>query len=260
MMLEEILSIPTCYGHEDLLIEFLVGFAKDNSIRCRVDEHRNVYMVKGKPEDGGFYPCVAAHTDTVHTDQKSLVKSKGRISLRESSVSGKKVLSGYYPDGNAKTGIGGDNKCGVYIALKLMLEFDVIKGAFFVEEEIGMMGSKKSDDSFFSDVGYAVQFDAPTRNWFSSRLMNVPLWNEGFFDLLEPVLQKHGIDNITDGDPFTDVLQIRKKYGLCCAVFPTGYYNQHCRDEYVVPEETEECLAMGIDALNVLGGKRYDYR
>jgi di/tripeptidase len=257
MMLEEILSIPSCYGHEDLMIDYVVKFGIQNRMRVLVDGKRNVYLTKGATAEGESYPCVVAHTDTVHVDQIGLVATNERILIKESTVSGKRTLKGVNPKLMAPTGIGGDNKCGVYIALKLMLEFDVIKGAFFVEEEIGMMGSKESDDSFFSDVGYAVQFDAPTRNWFSSKLMNVPLWNKGFFDLLEPVLQKHGVDNITNRDPFTDVLQIRKKYGLCCAVFPTGYYNQHSRDEYVVPEETEECVLLGIDALTALGMKRY---
>lgn len=257
MMLEEILSIPSCFEHEDLMIDFVVRFGIMNRMRVHVDPKRNVYLTKGTVSEGESYPCVVAHTDTVHLDQKDLVALDQRITLKESTVSGKRTLKGMHPKLMMPTGIGGDNKCGVYIALKLMLEFDVIKGAFFVEEEIGMKGSKLADDSFFEDVGYAVQFDAPTRNWFSSKLMNVPLWNKVFFDTLKPILDKHGVNNITNRDPFTDVLQIRKKYDLCCAVFPTGYYNQHTKDEYVIPEETEECFLMGVDALSVLGKKKY---
>lgn len=256
-MLREILSIPTCFEHEGLMIDFIVKFGHDNGMTVKVDHKRNIYLTKGEIGQDEYYPCVVAHTDTVHIDQIAMVADNRSIVLRESVVSDKTRLSGFDPKTTMVTGIGGDNKCGIYIALKLMLEFDVIKGAFFVEEEIGMKGSKEADDSFFEDVGYAIQFDAPTRNWFSSRLMNLPLWNEGFFGTLSPVLEKHGVDNITNGDPFTDVLQIRKKYNLCCAVFPTGYYNQHTRDEYVIPEETEECFLLGIDALTVLGRQKY---
>jgi di/tripeptidase len=256
-MLEEILKIPTFYGREELLTEYVVEFAAKHDIKCSKDAKGNVYLIKGNLDADEHYPCVVAHLDTVHTDQEQLVDSRGRIELKESYASGKRKLKGMDPLRKVPTGIGGDNKCGVYIALKMMLEFEVIKGAFFVEEEIGMKGSKVADDSFFKDVGYAIQFDAPTRNWFSARLMGVKLWNDVFFNDLFPLLEKFGVDNITEADPFTDVLQIRKKYGLCCAVFPTGYYNQHSKDEYVIPEETEECLLLGLETVGLLGRKRY---
>lgn len=256
-MLRDILSIPSCYKHEGLIVDFLKEFGQSNGFKVSIDHRNNVYFTKGVPENGGYYPCVVAHTDTVHTDQIRMVSEGTRISIVESVVSGKQRLYGLNPNTEKETGIGGDNKCGVYIALMMMLEFDVIKSAFFVEEEIGMMGSKEADDDFFSDVGYAIQFDAPTRNWFSYKLMGVPLWNESFIGILKPVLDEFGIDNITSKDPFTDVLQIRKKYGICCAVFPTGYYDQHSRYEYVIPEETEECVFIGKRAINALGCKKY---
>lgn len=256
-MLEEILSIPTFTGREELLSDYVMAFALENDLRLQVDGKRNLYLTKGTPKDGEYYPCVVAHLDTVHIDQEEMVRTNRRIYLTESITDGKRALKGMDLVRNVPTGIGGDNKCGVYIALKLMMEFDVIKAAFFVEEETGMQGSKKADDEFFRDVGYALQFDAPTRNWFSSMLMAVPLWDEVFFADILPVLHRFGITNITSNDPFTDVLQIRKKYNICCAVFPTGYYNQHSKDEYVIPEETEECVLIGIDAIKTLGKKRY---
>ena len=160
-MLKEILSIPTCSEHEGLMIDFIVRFGHDNGMAVKVDRKRNVYLTKGEIGQGESYPCVVAHTDTVHFDQIAMVAENRSIMLRESVVSEKTRLSGFDPKTTMVTGIGGDNKCGVYIALKLMTEFDVIKGAFFVEEETGMRGSKEADDSFFMDVGYAVQFDAP---------------------------------------------------------------------------------------------------
>lgn len=256
-MLEEILRIPTFSGREELMIDYVLAFGLENDFEIQIDEKKNVYFTKGKLGEGESYPCVVAHLDTVHTDQEELIRLKEKIQLNESTIGGKRSLKGFDALRNVPTGIGGDNKCGIYIALRLMQEFDVIKGAFFVEEETGMHGSKKADDEFFKNVGYALQFDAPTRNWFSARLMNLPLWNEDFLYALSPVLHEFGVNNITTADPFTDVLQLRKKYNICCAVFPTGYYNQHSRDEYVIPEETEECLSMGIQAIKILGSKKF---
>ena len=55
---------------------------------------------------------------------------------------------------------------------------DILKAAFFVSEEIGMLGSKQADPKFFEDVGYALQFDAPTGNWFSVQCSGTKLWTE----------------------------------------------------------------------------------
>jgi hypothetical protein len=49
----------------------------------------------------------------------------------------------------------------VYISLQLVSKFDKIKAAFFVEEEIGMQGSKELDKDFFNDVAYVIGWDSP---------------------------------------------------------------------------------------------------
>lgn len=257
--LREVLSIPTFYGGEELIIKYIANFAERNGIDFYIDQRNNVYLTKGEIQPDESYPCVVAHMDTVHTDQEELVDSGQKILINEFVVSGKTRLKGINPIKSTPTGIGGDNKCGLYIALKLMLEFDVIKGAFFVEEETGMNGSKYADDTFFANVGYAIQFDAPSRNWFSEKLMGVKLWNKSFLEKVRPALDAFSVDNFTH-DPYTDVLQMRTKYNMCCAVFPSGYYCQHTSNEYVIPEETEECFKLGVEAIKLLGNIRYSFK
>jgi di/tripeptidase len=255
--LKEVLEIPTFSSKEDLMIEFISKFCNEHNLPFFVDNKRNIYVTKGEIKGGEFYPCVVAHTDTVHFDQEHLILSNSKITINSENISdGKTQLTGWDPVRQCVTGIGGDDKCGVYICLKMLLEIDTLKAAFFVEEETGMWGSKEADPEFFSNVGYAIQFDAPTMNWFSRTLLNTKLWNESFFSEVKPILENHQIDNISE-DPFTDVLQLRKKFDFCVAVFPTGYYNQHSKHEYVIPEETEQCVQMGIEAVKKLGNIKY---
>ena len=51
---------------EDLMIEFLSNYLSDKGYNYDVDEFGNVYVTKGTLNEGEFYPCVVAHTDTVH--------------------------------------------------------------------------------------------------------------------------------------------------------------------------------------------------
>ncbi len=99
-----------------------------SSSNYQIDEIGNIYVTKGEISDQEFYPCVVAHTDTVHPidsiniREEELKDSKGNLSFS---------LKAYNDEGNP-TGIGGDDKCGVFACLQLLEEFDTIKVAFFV--------------------------------------------------------------------------------------------------------------------------------
>jgi tripeptide aminopeptidase len=256
--LNKILEIPSCSGMEDLMVEHIINFCMMNDLQYEVDESQNVYVTKGTPKEGEYYPCVVAHTDTVHFDQKNMIKNREKIKIIESIEDGKTRLYGHNTKTNDYTGIGGDDKCGIYICFKLLLDFDVIKAAFFVMEETGMQGSQKADPNFFKDVGYAIQFDGPTRNWFSKTLKGKNLWNETFLNDVKPLLEQYNVDNFSI-DPWTDVLQLIEKFDFCCAVFPAGYYGWHTPYEYVIVEEVEECYQLGKESLNKLGNKKYTF-
>jgi hypothetical protein len=77
--------------------------------------------------------------DTVHKDQIYLIQKDINLDIEECNVDGQTLLYARNPINGSPTGIGGDDKCGVYICLKLLEKIDKIKCAFFVEEEIGML-------------------------------------------------------------------------------------------------------------------------
>ena len=66
-LLKEILSVPTKTYQEDLMVEFLINWLEQNGIPFNVDEHNNIYAVKQTDEFIDYFPCVIAHTDTVHS-------------------------------------------------------------------------------------------------------------------------------------------------------------------------------------------------
>lgn len=256
LSLRNVLKIPSYSGHEDLVLMYIENYCINNKIKFKTDYKGNIYITKGSLSEGEFYPCILAHTDTVHKDQIDLIEKQIDLDIDEFKVDGKTILYARHPLSGLATGIGGDDKCGVYICLKLLEKFDKIKCAFFVEEEIGMLGSSNCDLEFFEDVGYALQFDAPTADWFSLSCSGHKLWTEEYFFAIEDVLENYNVKNIST-DPFTDVVQLRKKFDFCCSVLPTGYYNQHSANEYVIEQETESCVNLAVDFLQKLGHKKY---
>ena len=113
--LNEVLRIPTVSSHEDLMISFIEKFCIENNLSYKKDHKNNLYVTKGNAD---YYPCVVSHMDTVHKDHLELIKAKVNLEIEEIVYKNEKRLCAYNPIRNAPTGIGGDDKCGVYICLK----------------------------------------------------------------------------------------------------------------------------------------------
>ncbi len=127
--LKEVLSIPSYSKKEILMREFIKKFAIHNGIKYHIDYKGNIYLTKGVIDENEYYPCVVSHIDTVHNKHISLIEENKRLIIDEDQD----MLTAKHPETNIQTGIGGDDKCGVFVCLSLMTKIDVIKGAFFVD-------------------------------------------------------------------------------------------------------------------------------
>ena len=260
-ILKEVLSLPSISGKENIVRDYIINFAKVNDIVYSVDQKGNVYLTKGERDNEEFYPCVVSHIDTVHRSHVNLIEENKRLVINQSVFeidddTEEITLYATHPETGEKTGIGGDDKCGVFVCLEMFKNFDKLKGAFFVEEEIGMLGSKQSDDNFFVDVGYAIQFDAPSANWITEVCSGVRLFDTDFKDLIKPHLNECGYTQFSN-DPFTDVNQLASKYDFCCLNLGCGYYRQHTNNEYVIVGEVFSSLDTGKNLIEKLGLKKY---
>jgi len=235
--LKEVLSIPSISGDESMVRDYIIEYAKENGIEYYTDAKKNLYLTKGtdKMTSGEYYPCV----DTGESEMGELIAK--------------------HPITKEQTGIGGDDKCGVYVCLEMFERFDILKGAFFVEEEIGMLGSKQADDKFFENVGYAIQFDAPSSNWISEVCSGVKLFDEDFKEEIKGTLNECGYTKFSK-DPFTDVNQLASKYDFNCLNLGCGYYRQHTNSEYVVVEEVSDSIKAGYELITKLGLVKYIHK
>ena len=269
-LLKDVLSVPTKTYQEERMVTFLVNWLTENSIPHFVDEHNNVYATKQEslelPEDF-YFPCVISHTDTVHNIDT--------INIREemlNNTQGEEKLSykAYNDEGNP-TGIGGDDKCGVFACLTLLQELPNVKAAFFVSEETGCHGSLKASEEFFENVGYGIQFDAP-ENWMvTERCFGQVLFDRDseFFESCDKVLTEGMDNNYMEYmvHPYTDVYALRGKFDFSCINISIGYYNYHTKHEYVVVEDVFNGIDMGKKMIESLGNKlhhkkssQYDWR
>jgi putative aminopeptidase FrvX len=237
------------------MIQFLCEWLLENNIPYQVDKMGNVYATK-QTDDIEYFPCVVAHTDTVH--------ELDTINIREMMLPNdqkelKPALKAFNNEG-LPTGIGGDDKCGVYVCLELLKSLPNVKAAFFVSEETGCHGSKKADKKFFSNVGYVIQFDAPGNWMVSEYCMGTQLFDKKseFFEKCDSVLTE-GFQNRNkyQSHPYTDVYALKNLFDFSCINFAVGYYNYHTPNEYVIVEDVFNTLDIGKKMIENLGCKKY---
>jgi putative aminopeptidase FrvX len=240
------------------MVEFLVNWLTENNIEHYVDDKMNIYATKKEttdlPEDF-YFPCVISHTDTVHHIDTINVKE---MMLKNAQGELKPSLKAFN-DNERPTGIGGDDKCGVFACLTLLKELPYLKAAFFVSEETGCHGSKAADSKFFENVGYGIQFDAPENWMITEKCFGQMLFDRDteFFEKIDKVLTEGMINEEMQYmvHPYTDVYALRSKFDFSCINFSIGYYDYHTPEEYVVIEDVFNGIEMGRKMIEELGYK-----
>jgi len=262
-LLKEILSIPTCSYNESRMADFIISWAKKKKIEYMVDDYGNVFLRKGSIKEDEAYPCVVAHMDTVHRNQADLVNTTEKLVIVETTntegsilYARRKLASGV----EINTGIGGDDKAGIFIALELIQQYDTIMGAFFVEEEVGCNGSRAAkNNEWLNQAGYFIQFDAPTDDWISKVCNNIRLFGDEFQSVLQPVWDSYDMSEPSTKDPFTDVKELKLNYPVACINYFAGYMEMHTPFEYVVIPYVEKAIGIGFDSILALGKKKYTF-
>lgn len=257
-LLKRVLTVPTHTYHEDQLVEFICEWLKEQNIPYVVDEMNNIYATKTSEEyEGKLFPCMVAHTDTVHKLQPILIREE-MLPNEEKQL--KLSLRGYNEEGQY-SGIGGDDKCGVFGAMISLRDLPHVKAAFFVSEETGCWGSRKADPNFFTDVAYAIQLDAPSNYMVTEVCSGVKLFdrNSEFFQKVDEVLDMYMPTREYMVHPYTDVSQLKIKFDFSCINISCGYYDYHRPSEYVVVEDLSNSIHTAHAMIDKLGYQKYHF-
>lgn len=250
--LKEVLAIPTYSRKEELMIAYLESVLSEKGFSYEKDEIGNILVTKGKAE---HFPLFVSHTDTVHYVNHNLKV----VQLEED---GKTILTGVDSKTLSPSGIGGDDKCGVFLCLEMLDTLENVKVAFFVSEEVGCVGSNasvKTNPEFFQNVGYAIQYDSPKGDSMSMTLMGKELFDKKsvFGEKVSPLILEHGITDWAR-HPYTDIWPLLENFGFSCLNLAAGYHRYHTDNEYVVVEEVQNAFELGLKLHEMLGENLYN--
>ena len=204
-------------------------------------------------EDGFLYAkgtvpvLLVAHMDTVHKVQcKNIVNNKGKLS--------------------SPSGIGGDDRCGVFIIMNLIKELNC-SVLLCEDEEIGGVGARKFTDAKYKhtdengneveklyinnlDVNYMIEFDRKGNNdavFYSCD-------NHDFIDFVEDVSNfKFAYGSFSD---ISVLMPVAKISGVNLS---SGYYNAHMVTEYVIYDEMMDTIEAAKTLIKEKCDKPFEY-
>ena len=178
---------------------------------------------------GAFPVLLTAHLDTVH---KSL---PGRI-VYTKTRNGDSCIS-------SPNGIGGDDRCGVYMILKILEQIDC-SVLFCEDEEVGSIGAGKFTrtklcESLKGKFKYIIELDRANSNdavYYDDD-------NKDFHEFIEESYWK-----MANGS-WSDICELSPELEISSVNLSCGYYKQHTSLEYVMLNEMENNIKEVIKLL-----------
>lgn len=227
-LLKDLYCIHSKSGSEKRIRRFIKKWLKANVPEAVViqDNIGNLYITKGVAVN---YPCLCAHMDQVqdfHPSDFTCVETD-------------EVIFGYSPKMRKQCGLGADDKNGIFLALSALMEYPVLKCAFFIGEEIGCIGSSAADIGFFIDCRFCAQID---RHGSSDMVTEIsgPLCSDGFIKAAD--CESWGYRE--SGGMMTDVEALAEAgVSVSCINLSCGYYNPHTDCEFTHKPDLEKCWA-----------------
>lgn len=170
---------------------------------------------------GTFPVLLVAHMDTVHEHlPRKFIRDKFKNTISS-------------PDG-----IGGDDRCGIYMILELVKKYNC-SVVFCEDEEIGGKGAEKFSEYMLdfrsneiNDINYIVELDRKG----STDAVFYDCDNSDFEDFITQEYFK------TSYGTFSDISYIAPFLAVAAVNLSSGYYNAHTKAEYVVTTEIDRII------------------
>ncbi len=195
-------------------------------VSYKTDLIGNIIIEKGEP----LFPCFCAHMDTVHEITK-------KHKVKEKKVGNDTLWT-------SPTGIGGDDKCGIWGCLKLLQELENVKVVFFAEEECGQIGAMNIELEEFDSCCFICELDRLGNDDLIVSYMREDTVSASFTADLLSIIPKKDKWELAEGF-ITDVMVLYER-GIQISVMnmSCGYYRPHMKNEIVSWKDMNKMLRM----------------
>lgn len=209
---------------------------------CTVVRNKGNLLIRKGPASGP-HPHFLAHMDQVH-DYEPFMKV----------ILNGNVMSAI--DGNeAQCGVGGDDKCGIYLALRMLHVLDHCTAVFVRDEEVGCLGSEQVPLKWFEHAAFVIQADRNNQTMDLIRETNGMICaSDEFMAAVSglPIVCAAGHKPNTGS--ITDIGELSSR-GLPVSMIniSSGYHNPHSHREIVLLDQLGIACQLAFEAASLLG-------
>lgn len=198
--------------------------------------HDDVTVADGYVYAQGKFPVLlVAHMDTVHKKLPNMI-----------------VYDQTQDIVSSPNGIGGDDRCGVYMIFEILKLFNC-SVLFTEDEEMGGIGAGKFANSDLASelhFNYILEFDRANAN----DAVFYSCGNDEFEAFITQDFYK------TNYGTYSDICDVAPALGCAAVNLSCGYYKPHTTDEYVVLSEMENSVRAACDILaRTNADDKFDY-
>lgn len=247
-ILKQLLQIENPSKKEKDIKDYIISMCIAEGYEYSIDQKGNMTIHKHKT--GDTTPYLIAHLDSVIVRN---FNNSGIISIEQYD----QILFGMDTEGE-RANIGGDDKAGVFICLELLKYSEKpLSVILFVEEEIGMLGSKNYNFDSIRNASYYLSYDAPGRKTLPITIYGRPIFHPAsdFFYQINPILISNGLTNFQQA-PWTDSLIVSQETNVQLIHLPCGYYGLHSTSEIVHIPSVKTAIKNGLEILSTVDNSR----
>lgn len=212
-----------------------------------VQHNGNLLLRKG--DQRAVQPYFLAHTDQVHGYEPYMrVLCEGN------------VLSAV--DGNDKQcGVGGDDKCGIYLALMMLHTLPNCTAVFVRDEEVGCLGSGEIPLSWFANASFVLQADRNNGTYDVIRNTNgCECASDAFMSAVLSLPAALEAGHRENSGSVTDIGELANRELNCSMInISSGYHYPHSKREIVKLDELSIALQLAYECATELGSERWPH-
>lgn len=254
--LYRLFCVQSYTGQTGAMIHFMAKELLDAGCTV-INSNGQLLALKGNQSEP--VPFYVAHADTVFP----IVPDNEREVIRwaeKDKESGTEKTYWYAQNAVSKRamGLGGDDKCGLFVCLEAARQLDNVGIIITIDEEIGCIGAGMLTRADLQNAAVVIQADRLGWKDAVAIANRTPLSSHAWRKEVQPIIDFHGYEWCWNG-LMTDVqcLKANGTLDVCAVNISAGYYRPHEDEEYVCEEDLEYAVLLALALGRASAGKRW---
>lgn len=212
--------------------------------------NKQIFARKGNAD---HMPVIVAHADTVHD-----IVPTDRYRVAFETVDGQVIHYAFDPKTGKQRGVGGDDKCGLWIAQEIARNMENVGVIITVDEEIGCIGAKRVTSDQIDHATVLIQADRRGKDDAIIRANQIDISSKEWQEHVKKGIDAHGYHYSTFGMG-TDVAAMHntKAAQVSAINLSAAYFDPHSDNEWIAEDHLENAFELALRLAQESSGEKW---